>query len=67
LRGNHDLSETDTLPSVYASKAMVHCICICDIQVWHIVFATLLPTDRSRVIMKFSSRSQSKKSWPAMK
>jgi len=28
LRGNHDLAETDTLPSVFASKAMVHCICL---------------------------------------
>ena len=36
LRDNHDLGVTDTLPSVYASKAMVHCICTCDTQLWHL-------------------------------
>ena len=32
-----------------------------------IVFVTLLPTGRSRVIKKFSGRSQSKTRWPPMK
>jgi len=51
------------------TKAMVHCrsICTCDTQLWHFVFVTLLPTGRSRVIKKFSSRSQSKTSWAPMK
>jgi len=30
------------------------------------VLVTLLPTGRSRVIKKFSSRSQSKTSWPPL-
>ena len=60
---------TDTLPSVCASlaKSMVHCICTCDTQLWHFVLVTILPTGQSRVIKKFSSRSQSKTSWPRMK
>ena len=33
---------------------------------WHFVLVTLLPTSRSRVIKKFSSRSQSKTSWPPL-
>jgi len=43
LRGNHDLGVTDALPSVCASltKAMVHCICTCDTQLWHFVFVTI--------------------------
>ena len=42
---NHDLGVTDTLPSVYASKAMVHCICTCDIQLSHVILFFLI-TDR---------------------
>jgi len=59
---------TDTLPFICASltKAMVHCICTCDTQLWHFVVVTIFPTDRSQVIKKFSSRSQSKTSWPPM-
>jgi len=49
------------------TKAMLHCICTCDTQLWHFVFVTLLPSGRSRVIKKFSNRSQSKTSWPPMK
>jgi len=39
LRDNYDLGlgVTDTLPSVCASKAMVHCICTCDTQLWHMI------------------------------
>jgi len=63
------LGVTDAWPFFCASliKAMVHCICTCDTQLWHFVFATILPTGRSRIISKFSSRSQSKTSWPTMK
>jgi len=52
LRGNHDLGVRDTLPYVCGSlaKAMVHCICTCDTQLWRFVFVTILPTGRSRVI-----------------
>jgi len=69
LHGNRYLGVTDTLPSVCASItwAMVHCICTCDTQLCHSVFVTILPTGRSRVIKKFSSRSQSKTSWSPMK
>jgi len=33
---------------------------------WHFVLVTLLPTGRSRVIKKFSRRSQSNTSWPPL-
>ena len=54
--------EDDTLnelPSICASltKEMVHCICTCDTQLWHFVLVAFLPTGRSRVSTKFSSRS----------
>jgi len=65
LLGNHDFGVTDTLPSVCESltKAMVHCICTCDTQLWHFLIVTILSTGRSRqVIKKFSTRSQSKTS-----
>ena len=45
---------------------MVHCICTCNTQIWHFVLVTLLPTGRSRVSKKFSSRSYSKTSWPPL-
>jgi len=45
---------------------MVHCICTCDTQLWHFVLVTLLPTGRSRINKKFSSRAQSKTSWPPL-
>ena len=48
------------------TMAMVLCICTCDTQLWHFVLVTLLPTGRSRVSNKFSSRSQSKTSWPPL-
>jgi len=68
LRCNHILGVTNTLASVYASftKAMVHCICTYDAQLWHFVFVTLLSTGRSQVIKKLFSRSQSKTRWPSM-
>jgi len=58
----HDSGVIDALPSVCASKAMVHCICTCHTQtlVYGIVFVALLPTGRSQDIKKSSSRSQSK-------
>ena len=33
---------------------------------WHFLLVAILPTGRSRVIKKFSSRSQSKTSWPLL-
>jgi len=45
---------------------MVHCICTCNTQIWHFVVVTLLPTGRSRVSKKFSSRSKLKTSWPLL-
>jgi len=59
----------DALPSICESltMVMVHCVCTCDTQLWHFVLVslvTLLPTGRSRVSEKFSSRSQSKRRWP---
>jgi len=36
---------------------MVHCICTYNTQIWHFVLVTLLPTSRSRVSKKFSSRT----------
>ena len=57
-----------TLCPVCASltKAMVHCICTYDTQLWHFAFVTLLPTSWSRVINRFSSRSYLKTIWPPM-
>jgi len=42
LHKNHDLGVTDTLPSICSplTKAMVHCICTCDTQLWHFVLVT---------------------------
>ena len=39
----------------HCTKVMVHCICTYDTQLWYFAFVTLLPTDRLRVIKKFSS------------
>jgi len=30
------------MKSATRSKAMVHCICTCDTQLWHFAFVTLL-------------------------
>ena len=51
----------------YWGDGTLDCICTCDTQLWHFAFVATLPTGRSRVIKKFSSRSQSKTSWPPMK
>jgi len=59
FRDNHDLEARDNLLFICAplTKAMVHCICTCNTQIWNFVLVTLLPTGRSRVSKKFSSRS----------
>jgi len=73
LCGNHDLGKTRHFIAFSASvcasnqwsKAMVHCICTCDIQLWHVIlylWLYYLLTGRLRVIKKFSGSSQSKTS-----
>ena len=50
----------DTLNEHFSIKKPLYCI------LWHFLLVSLLPTGRSRVIKKFSSRSHSKTSWPAL-
>ena len=62
-----NLGVTDTLPSVHHLIRRWYTVFAHMMLNFGTVFVTLLSTGRSRVINKFSSRSQSKTSWPSMK
>jgi len=66
LRDSHDVGVTDILPAVHHLRMRWYTICTCDTQLRHFALVALLPTGRSRVMKKFSSRSQSKTSWPPL-